>query len=119
MKKILCLTLVLITLFTLCACSGSGTKNSSEDLESRARSTVETHVRMQVVFGFEDAQPYQVDVARLTSTGENEWETSGRASFKDKYGDVYGGKFDGTVTYNPITDDFDVDLELEDSFRRQ
>ena len=116
MKKLLSLALALMMLFALCACASSG---SGESLESRARQEVDLYVRTSMRLGFANAVPYQVVVARLTLDGENEWKTSGSASFKDEYGDVYGGTFEGTVRYNPSSDSFRCNIDLENSFKKQ
>ena len=124
MKKLLSLALALMMMCTFCACGSSSEGRSSSgaesdvSLESRARQEVENDVRVSMRLGFEDAVPYQVEVARLTSVGGYEWETSGSASFKDEYGDVYGGTFEGTVTYSTSSDSFSCDIDLENSFKK-
>ena len=119
MKKLLSLALALMMMCALCACGSSSGDGGGDSLESRARQAVENDVRVSMRFGFEDAVPFRVEVARLTSVGEYEWKTSGSASFKDEYGDVYGGTFEGTVTYNSSLDSFACDIDLENSFTKQ
>ena len=102
----------MVMLFAFCSCS-------SETLTDKARCWVIQEVNIQMMSGFKDARPYSVNIARLTPTDEYTWKTSGRASFTDEYGDIYSGTFEGTVEYNIKSDSFSVDIDLEDTFRKE
>jgi hypothetical protein len=110
MKRLLALLLVLVMCLSLCACGGSGSKKK-ETVESKVISAARSRIMVEIALGY-DTTGVPTITTFVEKTGDNTYMVTGKVTVKDNYGDTYTGKYDAEVTYDPVADDCDVDLEL-------
>ena len=109
MKRLLALLMVLVFCASLCACGGSGGKK--ETVEDKVISAARSRILVEIALGY-DTEGVPNITTFVDDIGDNTYMVTGKVTVKDKYGDTYTGKYDAEVTYNPSSDQCDVDLEL-------
>ena len=113
MKKTIAMMLVVILCMGLWAC---GPQEPEKTLPDRAGDEVRSQILFYVSISYEI-----VGLPNVTSfvkeIGENEFQVTGKVTVRDNYGDSYTGKYDATAIYDPSTDDFDVDYELDKLYK--
>lgn len=114
MKKAFALVLVIALCLGLCACSG--TQEEPKSLSSRAGDEVKSQITFYVSMMYEIVGLPTVTTF-VKEVSENEFQVTGKVTVRDNYGDTYTGKYDATAIYDPATDDFDVDYELDKLYK--
>ena len=111
MKNFISLTLVIIMLFSFCACS------KHNELEKRVIEKVESVILADIMIGYKDELNWDVFPefsSYVRSELKNEFEVTGKLKAKDKYGDDMEGKYDAYAIYDPDTDEIIVqDYNME------
>lgn len=111
-KKIIACLLSILLIFSLYACSIS----SSPSMDDKIEDAVRSNLRLEIILN------YNATITNLTSNitnrGHNIYSVSGKITVKDKYNDFYTGNYDATVEYDPASDDFDVDYELGNLYKK-
>lgn len=116
MKKAISILLVLIIVIGLGAC-GNEEHSQEKTLSDRAADAVENHIWSYVYVAYNQPQNILVNTTHISQTNDNTFKVSGKVTVTDKYGDKFTGKYDATATYNPSTDDFDVQYDVGTLYR--
>ena len=117
MKKAISILLVLIIVIGLGAC-GNEEHSQEKTLSDRAADAVENHIWSYVYVAYNQPQNILVNTTHISQTNDNTFKVSGKVTVTDKYGDKFTGKYDATATYNPSTDDFDVQYDVGTLYRQ-
>lgn len=102
-KKILCLTLAVLTVCSLCACgSGSNSSDTEEKTpEQQVRSAVETRGLIEyfgTTIGGNEIKRSKATITNVEQVSDTEYRVSGKMVMTDIYGTSWNNTFDCKVT---------------------
>ena len=84
-----------------------------KDLKDRVRSRVDSTAKVYVMLKY-DTSYVNIEIYTLEKESDNTYEAYGKIKLRDKYGDNYSGKFDGTCTIeNAEKEDEDITCNLD------
>ena len=108
MKKLLAFILAMVLCFSLCACGGN---KDTESIEDRVKQSVKN--RLNFMVSLDDKWKAVNNVTCIINKkSENTFEVTGKISIRDKYGDLYTGKYDASVEYDASTDTFKTNCNI-------
>ena len=114
MKKFLALVLALVMCASLVACSS---EEAEESIEDKVKDSVQYNIMVRIKL------QYDSNVSDITyninEISENNFEVTGKVTVKDKYDDVYSGKYDATVKYDPETDECGTKVVIDSLYKVQ
>ena len=99
MRKLLCITLVFILIFSLCSCGNS--KSTAQTVEDEVRRAVTIRGYSEgygSTIGGKDIKSSSFDVSTLQKENESSYVAYGVARMVDVYGNVYTNNFSCDVT---------------------
>lgn len=115
MKKIalfLVLIMLLGTCFAMVGCGGGGSSSSKNDeISEEVKYSLMSKMAVQSVTSGVQLY-YHTHTITIREVGNNRYSVSGKATAMSS-GTKYTANYSGTVEYDPSSNDYDVDIDVE------
>ena len=95
-------------IFGCCACGKN--ESNSKSVEDRVCEEVKFAV-MAKLASVDNYDSFDDITYSVKENGENRFEISGKATYKDKYSKIFTKTYDAWMEYNPETDSIDYQME--------
>ncbi len=96
MKKIFSLGLIVILVFSLCACGSS--KTEKVDVKENIRIAVQGKATVECMFSYESVKTVLASCSTIDDNGDGTYDVFGKITVIDDFGDKYDAKYEAKVS---------------------